>query len=97
MRTARTGASQLLSPAGAGIGREPAPDARDRRNVSGVSGLRFAADDALAATAGPCGESQAGAPLDAADGFGGDLPEAESVPETSTESDLPLAAAPPRD
>lgn len=46
-----------LSPARAGIGRELAPDARHRRDVSGVSGLWLAADDALAAAARPRGES----------------------------------------
>ena len=78
---AGAGPGELLPPARAGVRREPASDAGDRRDVSGAPGLRFPADDPLAAPTGLSGESQAGAPADAADGVGGDLSEAEPLPE----------------
>ena len=55
--------------------------------------VRIPADDVLAEAAGPLGEPQAGATADAADGAGGDLPEAEPVAEAPSESGLPLPAA----
>lgn len=98
MRTAGPAAFELLS---GGRGRsgaagEPAVDARDRRNISGVSVFRFPTDDAMAPPPGPSHQSQARTASDAAHGFGSDLSKTESVPGKCRAPDLSVSVAPPR-
>src|ERR1700724_2643627 len=70
-------------------------DGAHRSPVSADSRLRFAADGSVASGTGPCGESQAGAALDAADGTGGHLPTPAHQQAGTRASDLsvPLALA----
>ena len=80
---------ELLGLARASYYHEPEPESDDNPQLMRVIGETYLAypcfgipaDDALAAAAGPPGEPQAAAMADAADGTGGELPEAEPVAE----------------
>ena len=72
---------------------ESAPDAADRRAVSGDAVLRLAPDDALAASPGLHGGPQAGATPDATAGPAGGLPAPQDVSAAPGAQDLSLPAA----
>ena len=88
------GAGELLSCPRAGGGGEPALDAGDRRDVFGLSVFWFPAAGALATAPRPRRESQTRAAADAADGLGGDLPEAEPVARPDRSAGLSESVAP---
>ena len=95
VRAAGPAARELLPPAGAEAGDEPAADAGDRRDVPRLPGLRLAADGPLAAQAGLHVNRKRVQRLMLADGPGGDLSEAEHCPgSTRAAPDLPVPAAP---
>src|ERR1017187_715727 len=76
MRPAGPGCGQLLLPAGPGVGGEPFLPTIAGRGIHLPPLLRRAQNDGLAALAGPCGGSQAGAPTPAGHGVDGRLSQA---------------------
>src|SRR3954449_3337306 len=90
MPTAESRAFDAVLPAGAGQHGRSGGDAPHRRIVSGVTVLWIAADDGGAASRGLAGQSQADPAIDARDGAGGDLSEAQYQPEASGSQGVPL-------
>src|SRR5215469_17144088 len=80
-------------PTGGRERREPGADALAGRAVHAHALLWGASHDALAGEARLWGEREAGAAVDAADGTGGDLPEAAAVGTGARTPDLPLPTA----
>src|SRR3954453_21354321 len=70
-------------------------DGANRPPVPGDAVLRLAQDDGLAASRGPCRQSQAGPPADASDGVAGDLAEAQHQPAEPRAQGLSVLAARP--
>src|SRR5512143_3848742 len=63
-------------------------DGAERSAIPGDAVLRVAQDDGVAASAGACGQPQAGPPSDAGDGPDADLPETADQPAASRPPDL---------
>src|SRR3954452_19141231 len=68
-------------------------DGADRPPVPGDAVLRLAQDDGVAASRGPCRQSQAGPPADASDGLAGDLAETQHQPAEPRAQGLSVLAA----
>src|SRR5204862_1458270 len=73
--------------------REPATDAAHRRTVHADSVLWSPENELVAGRAGIRRQSEASPPADAADGFGGDLPEAPAIEAGDRASNLSVPAA----
>ena len=78
---------------GTGDGREFETDAVHRRAIHTDAVLWDSKDDLVARRARLRGQSEAGTPADAADGTGGDLPEATAVGSRARTSHLSVSAA----
>src|SRR3954463_5881723 len=91
------GAQSLVAVLSAGTRQygRPGADGADRPPVPGDAVLRFAQDDGLAASRGPCRQPQAGPPADASDGVAGDLAEAQHQPAEPRAQGLSVLAARP--
>src|SRR6266571_8269095 len=79
--------------AGTGDSRESAIDALDRRAIYTDAVLRGPEDELVARRTRICGQPQTGASADAADGAGGDLPEATAVHAGARAPHLSIPAA----